>query len=220
MSLFCACQYFAIQLNIFWNSIIIFKEKKVSFFTIIKCYSNRYMCTNFRLHTGGVELSFLDRLIFLHSWWESNETFLGVASVISRPATCQVSIAGEHLFVCVSMEVVLSWKLCLAHPPDIRFDFLLRRHTCFVYPRANRTLLLQERTGHLGAQPVETHVYPNFFSLSPFFCFVHHFEFSSGLPLYTSSKTPVPGSPSPVPRSPFLVLVTSSRRHLTFQSSC
>ena len=31
---------FAIQLNIFWNSII-FKEKKVSFFTIIKCYSNR-----------------------------------------------------------------------------------------------------------------------------------------------------------------------------------
>ena len=35
-----ACQYFAIQLSIFWNSIIIFKEKKVSFFTIIKCYSN------------------------------------------------------------------------------------------------------------------------------------------------------------------------------------
>ena len=31
---------FAIQLNIFWNSII-FKEKKVSFFTIIKCYSDR-----------------------------------------------------------------------------------------------------------------------------------------------------------------------------------
>ena len=25
-----ACQYFAIQLSIFWNSIIIFKEKKVS----------------------------------------------------------------------------------------------------------------------------------------------------------------------------------------------
>ena len=30
---------------------------------------------------------------------------------------------------------------------------------CFVYPSANRTLLLQERTGHLGAQSVETHVY-------------------------------------------------------------
>ena len=30
-----------------------------------------------------------------------NETFLGVASVISRPATCQVSITGEHFF-CVN----------------------------------------------------------------------------------------------------------------------
>ena len=33
LSLFFPCQYFAIQLNIFWNSIIIFKWKKVSFFT-------------------------------------------------------------------------------------------------------------------------------------------------------------------------------------------
>ena len=60
------CHYFvpafAIQLNIFWNSII-FKEKKVSFFTIIKCVQN----ADCRLHTGGVGLSFLDRLIFLHS---------------------------------------------------------------------------------------------------------------------------------------------------------
>ena len=107
---------FVIQLNIFWNSII-FKEKKVSFFTIIKCYSNRCVQNaDCRLHTGGVGLSFLDRLIFLHSWWESNETFLGVASVISRPATCLVSIGhfritfdlffkaslGAHLFI---------WKL-------------------------------------------------------------------------------------------------------------
>ena len=38
--------------------------------------------------------------------------------------------------------------------------------TCFVYPSANRTLLSQERTDHLGAQPVETHLYPNCFSLS------------------------------------------------------
>ena len=62
-----------------------------------------------RLHTGGVGLSFLDRLIFLHSWWESNEDFPLVASVISRPATCQVSNAGEHFLV--PMEVVLCWKL-------------------------------------------------------------------------------------------------------------
>ena len=37
------------------------------------------------------------------------------------------------------------------------------------------------------------------------FCFVRHFEFSSGLPLYVSSQTPVPGSPFPTPRSPFPV---------------
>ena len=74
---------------------------------------------------------------------------------------------------------------------------------------ANRTLLLQERTGHLRAQPVETHVYPNCFSSSLFFCFDSHFESSSGLPLYTSSQTPVPGSPFPVPCSLFPVLVTS-----------
>ena len=82
--------------------------------------------------------------------------------------------------------------------------------TCFVYPSANRTLLLQERTSHLRARPVETHVYPNCFSSSLFFCFDRHFEFSSGLPLYTSSQTPVPGSPLPVPHSPFVVLVTST----------
>ena len=64
------CHYFVpafvIQLNIFWNSII-FKEKKVSFFTIIRCYSIRCVQNaDCRLHTGGVGLSFLDRLTFLH----------------------------------------------------------------------------------------------------------------------------------------------------------
>ena len=48
-------------------------------------------------------------------------------------------------------------NFCLALALDIRFDFLLR---------ANRSLFLQERTGHLGAQPVETRVYPNYFSSS------------------------------------------------------
>ena len=81
--------------------------------------------------------------------------------------------------------------------------------TCFVYPSANRTLLLQERTGHLGAQPVETHLNTNCFCSNLFFCFDRHFEFSRGLPLYSSSQTPVPRSPFPVPRSRFPVLVTS-----------
>ena len=38
--------------------------------------------------------------------------------------------------------------------------------TCFFYPSANWTLLLQERTDHLGAQPVKIHLYPNCFSSS------------------------------------------------------
>ena len=56
---------------------------------------------------------------------------------------------------------------------------------------------------------METHLNPNCFSSSLFFCFDRHFELSRGLPLYTCSQTPVPGSPFPVPRSPFPVLVTS-----------
>ena len=124
---------FAIQLNIFWNSII-FKEKKVSFFTFIKCYSNRCVQNaDCRLHTGGVGLSFFDRLIFLHSWWESNETFLGVASVISRPATRLVSIAGKHFFR-VSMEVLLSRKLLFSTRAwhSIRFSTQAPLHALFI----------------------------------------------------------------------------------------
>ena len=49
---------------------------------------------------------------------------------------------------------------------------------------------------------METHLNRNCFSSSLFFCFDRHFEFSRGLPLYTCSQTPVPGSPFPVPRSP------------------
>ena len=77
--------------------------------------------------------------------------------------------------------------------------FYLGAITSFVYPSANQSLFLQERTGHLRAQLVETHAYSNYFAWSPFFCFVRHFEFSSGLPLYTRSQTPVPRSPFPVP---------------------
>ena len=46
---------------------------------------------------------------------------------------------------------------------------------------------------------METHLNPNCFSSSLFFCFDRHCEFSRGLPLYTCSQTPVPGSPFPVP---------------------
>ena len=216
---------FVIQLNIFWNSII-FKEKKVSFFTIIKCYSNRCVQNaDCRLHTGGVGLSFLDRLIFLHSWWESKETFLGVASVISRPSTCLVSIAGRHFCVCVNGSRA---KLkTFVYRTRLTFDsiFYSGTITCFVYPSANRTLLLQERTGHLWAQPVETHLNPNCFSSSLSFCFDRHFEFSRASPLYTWSQTPVPGSrfpvprsPFPVPRSPFPVPRISNIRKKTFYS--
>ena len=46
-------------------------------------------------------------------------------------------------------------------PRVLTFDsiFYSGAITCFVYPSANRTLLLQEHTGHLGAQRVKTHVY-------------------------------------------------------------
>ena len=37
-----------------------------------------------------------------------------------------------------------------------------------------------------------------FLNCSLFFSFVRHVEFSGGLPLYTRSQTPVPGSPFPV----------------------
>ena len=164
---------FAIQLNIFWNSIV-FKEKKVSFFTIIKCYSNWCVQNaDCRLHTGGVGLSFLDRLIFRHSWWLSKETFLGVASVISRPANCLVSIAGEHFFCVNGSRPML--KTFVYHT-RLTFDsiFYLGTITCFVYPSANRSLLLQERTGHLGAQPVETRIYRNCF-FEPFLLFCPQF---------------------------------------------
>ena len=61
----------------------------------------------------------------------------------------------------------------------------------------------QERTGDLGAQPVETlvyncntHITPKFFLL---FSFVRHFELSGGLRLYSRSQIRVPRSCFPVP---------------------
>ena len=103
------------------------------------------------------------------------------------------------------MEVARAMLKTVVEHTRLTFDsiFYLGTITRCVYPSANRTLLLQERTGHLGAQPGETNVYQ-------IFSFVRHFEFSSGLPLYTRSQTPVPGCPLPVARSPAVpVLVTS-----------
>ena len=98
---------FAIQLNIFWNSII-FKEKKVSFFTIIKCYSNRCVQNaDCRLQTAHRRCwTVVPRPINIFAlMMRIKGNFLGVASVIFWPATCLVSIAGEHFFVC-------PWKSC------------------------------------------------------------------------------------------------------------
>ena len=72
--------------------------------------------------------------------------------------------------------------------------------TCFVYLCANRTLLLQQRTGHLGAQPVETHLYPNCFSASLSFVLTAILNSQAGC-----RCTLVPRLPFPVPRSPFPV---------------
>ena len=79
--------------------------------------------------------------------------------------------------------------------------------TCFVYPIANRTLLLQERTGHLGAQPVETHLYPNCFSsnLSSVLTAILNSQAGYRCTLVPRLPFPVPRSPFPVPRSPFPV---------------
>ena len=84
--------------------------------------------------------------------------------------------------------------------------------TCFVYPSANRTQLLQERTGHLGAQPVETHLNPNCFSSSLSFVLIAILNSQAGCrcTLVPRLSFPVPRSPFPVPRSPFPVLVTSN----------
>ena len=83
--------------------------------------------------------------------------------------------------------------------------------TCFVYLCANRTLLLQQRTGHLGAEPVETHLYPNCFSSSLSFVLTAILNSQAGCrcTLVPRLLFPVPRSPFPVPRSPFPVLVTS-----------
>ena len=75
-----------------------------------------------RLHTGGVGLSFLDSSrptnISALMMRIKPENFPGATSVISRPATCQVAIAGEHFFAAKlvrGVEVVLCWKRAMCY---------------------------------------------------------------------------------------------------------
>ena len=96
------------------------------------------------------------------------------------------------------MEVELSWKLLLS---------TRAWHSIWSSTQSPlHALLIPVLIGLCSYKNVLiiTHVYPTCFWSSLFFCFVCHFEFSSGLPLYTSSQTPVPAS-----CCPFLVLVTS-----------
>ena len=123
---------------------------------------------------------------------------------MSRPATCRVSIGGEQFFF--AAKLVNGIEIRRLTSDSI---FYLGAFTCYVYPSANRTLLLQEHTGHLGAQLEETHVYPDCFSSSQslyssslFFPFVRHFECCTLVPRLPSL---VPRSPFPVPRSIFFV---------------
>ena len=67
-------------------------------------------------------LSFLD--LFLRSSRESNEPFLGAASVISRPFIFQVSIAGKHFSIKTSLKFMLSRKCLLSTSA---------RHTCTMF---------------------------------------------------------------------------------------
>ena len=60
------------------------------------------------------------------------------------------------------------------------------------------------RIGRLGAQPVESRLYPNCFSSSHLF-FCAPFRILKWLPLYTSFQTPVTSSLFPVPCSPLTV---------------
>ena len=65
LSLFCACQYFAIIIIQ-----LLFSRRRRSVFSLLSNATPVGACVqngDCRLHTGGVGLSFLNRLIFLHS---------------------------------------------------------------------------------------------------------------------------------------------------------
>ena len=57
--------------------------------------------------------------------------------------------------------------------------------------------VLEESIVHSSNEKSERFLY----LAASFFSFVRHFELSGGLPLYTRSQTPVPGSPFPDPSS-------------------
>ena len=81
--------------------------------------------------------------------------------------------------------------------------FYLGVITCFVYPRANRTLLVLVVWGHSRWSLTFTQIV----FLRAIFSFVRHFEFSSAYRCTLVSRLPfpVPCSPFLVPRQPFPV---------------
>ena len=79
--------------------------------------------------------------------------------------------------------------------------------TCFVYPSASRTVLLQERAGHLGHSRWKLTL-TEIVSLQAF-----SFVLTAILNSQEGCRcTLVPRLPFPVPRSPFPVLVTSDTK--------
>ena len=174
----------------------------------MKCYSKRCVQNaDCRLHTGGVGLSFLNRLIFLHSWWESNETFLGVASVISRTATCLVLIASKH-FWCVSMEVVLIWKLSFSTRAwhSIRFSTQAPLYALFIPVLIG--LCSYKNVLAIWGHSCWKLTLSQIVSLRAFsFVLTAILNSQEGCRCTLAPRLPfpVPGSPFPVPRSPFPV---------------
>ena len=84
------------------------QSKLTSLYGMLYTVASQYLSNGGHICCFRVEsrLSFLD--LFLRSSRESNEPFLGAASVISRPFIFQVSIAGKHFSIKTSLKFMLS----------------------------------------------------------------------------------------------------------------
>ena len=87
--------------------------------SVVHYLSNGGQICCFRVRS---RLSFLD--LFLLSSRESNESFLGATSVISRPYIFQVSITGKNFFcIKTSFKIMLCWKCLFSTTLDIQQSF-------------------------------------------------------------------------------------------------